>query len=148
MSHVSKMTTAMRNPKALVRALKRLGNKDKNIEVHEEAINCHGYHEEEKYKANIVLRRKLSDYSAKSSDVGWELQKDGTYAYHGDAFEYSGATVYNEDWHQKLETFYAIEAAKIEYEDRNIEYTEGVDEEKNPTLEARFPLEDEERFTA
>jgi hypothetical protein len=150
MSHVSKQTTTIRNPKAIVRALERMGYKvGKRVEVHEEAVKCHGYHEEETYKANIVLRRHLGNgYSNRSSDVGWELQKDGSYAYHGDNFEYSDVECFDDAWQQKFETYAAIEAAKIELEERDIEYEEKQDENHNPILEARFRLEDEDRFRA
>jgi len=118
MSHVATVKTKISNPQALVRALLRMGIAQDRIELHEKAIQCHGYHQEEKFMANVVVRK-----ATYGSDIGWEKTTDGTYAAHIDDYHYTGQH-YNTDWQTQVATYCNVEAVKILFEERNMEYTE------------------------
>lgn len=145
MSHVASMKTKITNPQALVRALIRAGIPQSRIEVHEKAIQCCGYHTEEKYMANVVVRRKVSKVWG-GCDIGWEKTADGTYVGHIDAFYYADlGQHYSTEWQTQVATFSNVEAAKMEMDSRDIEYDETRDDKGRIQIVARFKLEEDGR---
>jgi hypothetical protein len=137
MSHVAKFQTAVVDLEALKRALIRMGIKPSQIEIHNQAIQAHGFHENETFMANLIVRR-TQDFG---SDIGWERTKEGQYAAHLDDFNYNGIQHYDTDWQTRLYTLYNVEKSKIELESRNIEYEETKDERGRYQIRARFQLD-------
>lgn len=137
MSHVATVKTKIRNPQALVRALTRVGIPQNRIEIHEQAIQCHGYHREEKFMANVVVRKGDS-----GSDIGWERDKDGTYVAHIDDYHYCGQH-YSTEWQNQVATYCGVETTKMELDSQSIEYTEARDDRGRTQI--RFKLAEDPR---
>lgn len=142
MSHVAKMQTSITDPKALVEALKKCGIAQARIEVHDKAIQCQGYHAEEKFMANVVVRRKEGAWGG--SDIGWERGQDGRYVAHLDDYNYSAnGQHYSEAWQTNLYTHYNIEKVRMELESRGLEYVEERDTLGRTQFRAKIPLQDD-----
>jgi hypothetical protein len=138
MSHVATVKTKIGNPQALVRALLRVGIPQNRIEIHEQAIQCCGYHKEEKFMANVVVRKDIC-----GSDIGWERAKDGTYVAHIDDYNYGGRQHYSTAWQTQVATYCGIETTKMELDSQSIEYTEARDDRGRTQI--RFKLAEDPR---
>lgn len=78
MSHYSRIRSKMKKRSALVKALKDMGFREDQIEVHDDAVNLYGYQGDvRQQKANIVIRRKHVGGAA--NDIGFVRMEDGTY---------------------------------------------------------------------
>ena len=139
MSHTLDFETVVTDPQALVRALKRMGVPEQDIEIHEIAVRLNTYHEEEHKIAHVIVRRNLGcDYSHRNSDVGWEHNDEGVYVGHIDEFDYQNRTCFDKDWQQKLYTYYNVEATKIAFENKGMDYVETKDKAGRIQLRAKF----------
>jgi len=129
MSHYVDVETEIQNQSALVRALERLGFKDK-IEIHSIPQNLYGYQGDlRKQKANVIIRKKHVGRAA--NDIGFEKTSNGRFIAHISEFDHNK---YGQSWQRKLFTYYGVEAAKIECEKMSYTYTETVDEKERPRL--------------
>jgi hypothetical protein len=138
MSHLAKFTTKVTDSEALKLALIRSGINASRIEICSEAKVCHGYHKEETFKANVIVRRSR-DFG---SDIGWERNADGSFTVHSDAYNYGSDQHYDVAWQTRLETLYGVEKAKLELAAKGIAYKEDVDEKGRMRLTARFQTQD------
>jgi hypothetical protein len=126
MSHLNAMKTKISDKEMLIRALMKLrGLKRTDIEVHDRAKRIVGYHSEDVFVGNVIVRKEKAGIP---SDIGWEL-KDGFYEGHLDSFDYTqsawGAKVrYDETWGQKLQETYNQEVIKQGLTDKGIAFTE------------------------
>jgi hypothetical protein len=114
-----------------------MGIQQSQIQCYEKAVRCHGFHENETFNANVVVRHKGSF----GSDIGWEKNPDGTYTSHIDNYNYKsggGEQHYDDAWQNKCYTRYNVEKSKMELEARNIPYVEGRDDNGRTTITARF----------
>lgn len=124
MSHYIDIKTEITDCNALVRALERMGFKDKT-EVHDVAQNLYGYQGDVRnQKANVIVRRKYVGRA--SNDIGFEKQNDGYFKAY--ISEYDKNIGYNDNWTDKLYTYYGVECAKQEAEHEGLPYVEDVDE--------------------
>jgi len=139
MSHFVNVVTQMKNKEALVLALIRNGFAESMIEVHDTPQNLYGYRGDKRaQKAHIIVRR--SSIGSSSNDIGFE-NVNGTFVAHISEFD-SGTGSYsyihdarcNQNWQNKLGTYYGIETAKLECKKNHIKYTEDVDEQERPRL--------------
>lgn len=129
MSHYVDIETEIQNQEALVRALERLGFKNK-IEIHTTSQNLYGYQGDlRKQKANVIIRKKYVGRAA--NDIGFEKTSEGRFIAHISEYDHGK---YGEKWQKKLFTYYGVEAAKIECEKMNYSYTETIDEKERPRL--------------
>jgi hypothetical protein len=85
-------------------------------------------------KANVILRRR--NLSSASNDIGFERTSDGRYRAH--ISEYDESIGYNEQWRNKLYTYYGVEKAKMDCKSRGYKYVEDVDEQQRPRLRVSF----------
>jgi len=140
MSHLARMHTAVKDSEALIRALKRVGIPEQRIEYHEKAILARGYHQEETFNANVIVRK-----DGFGSDIGWERNpKTGEFTAHLDEFHYRNQH-YSQEWQRNLYTFYNVEKCKMELDNKGMEYEEGTDNQNRPYIRARVVLEDNSR---
>lgn len=129
MSHYVDVVLEIKDEKALVLALERLGFKS-HIEIHKEAQNLYGYKGDvREQKAHVILRRTY--VGRVSNDIGFERQVDGRYHAHISEFD---STKYDKAWQGKLLTYYGVEKAKIECEQKHWKYVEDLDEKERPRL--------------
>lgn len=142
MSHYLDIETEINHQGALVRALERLGFKDK-IEVHEKAQNLYGYQGDiRKDKAHVIIRRKYVGSAA--NDIGFEKTDTGKYRAHISEFDQGKGSYshnkgnYGDEWQKKLFTYYGVERAKIEFEKKRMKYTEELDEQNRIRLRVRM----------
>ena len=71
--------TCIKNKDILIESLVQLGVERDHIQVHETAANMEGYTgDRRKQTAEIIIPRKY--VGSASNDVGWKLQKDGSYS--------------------------------------------------------------------
>ena len=139
MSHFVNVVTQMKNQEALILALTRNGFARHTIEVNDTPQNLYGYQGDERaQKAHIIVRRKYIGSS--SNDIGFE-NVNGTFMAHISEFD-SGTGTYsnhsnarcNQEWQNKLGTYYGIEVAKLECKKNHLRCLEEVDKENRPTL--------------
>ena len=125
MSHYNKIKTQITNRDALIKALGKMGYKESQVEVHEEAQHLYGYQGDKRpQKANVIVRRK--NVGGAANDIGWELQEDGTYqAMISDYDKHKHST----EWQNKLGTHYNVEQSKSTFEQYGWSWTESVTEE-------------------
>ena len=147
MSHLSTLKTNITDLEALRRALLHCGVKASQIEISENTpLTARGYHADA-FHANLVVHKPDKDFG---SDIGWEKTADGTYAVHTDGYDYRrgnpNGQFYNESWTNRLNTRYAVEKAKMEFDARGIAYSESTDEKKRTVLTARFTSPEQSRF--
>ena len=129
MSHYVDVTLEIKDEKALVLALERLGFKG-HVEIYKEAQNLYGYKGDMRpQKAHVILRQQY--VGRLSNDIGFERQADGRY--HAHISEYDGKT-YDKAWQGKLISYYGIEKAKLECDQKHWKYKEDVDEKERPRL--------------
>lgn len=129
MSHYVDVVTQITDRDALVKALGRMGFSGK-IEVHEHAKSLFGYlGDARKQQAHVIIRKRHVGNA--SNDIGWEKGEDGRYVSHISQFDQGR---YNQQWQDKLYTYYGVEKAKQECDQQGLEYAEEVDEEKRPVL--------------
>lgn len=133
MSHYLEIETNVCDQDALVRALGRVGFEGQ-VEVHETAQALYGYRgDRRKQKAHVIVRRE--HVGSASNDIGFERMPSGKFKSHISEYDTNSAG-YDEEWQERLYTYYGVEKAKQEYEVRNIKYTEDVDEKERPRLRA------------
>jgi len=133
LSHFVEITTAIKNEQALIRALERVGFKNK-IEVHETAQHLYGYQGDRRsQKAHVILRRKYVGHA--SNDIGFEKTSEGIYRAHISEFDHNN---YGQVWQKNLQKLYAVELSKMEFEKKGWEYEEDVDEKNRPRLRVRL----------
>jgi hypothetical protein len=108
MSHFTRLRTALRDPRVLARALGELGFA--RVEVHDTPQPLHGYWGQTGAEAaEVVIRRK--DARAASADIGFALQRDGSYAAILDSMD---THRYGATWLAELTQAYG-HAAALEY---------------------------------
>jgi hypothetical protein len=130
MSHYIDIEMQIKDRNALVRALGRMGFKNK-VEIHDDARNLYGYqNDERKQKANVIIRKKF--ISSASNDIGFEKQDSGFFTAH--ISEYDKSIGYDDKWTTKLFTYYGVECAKQEAEREGLTYVEDVDEKNRIRL--------------
>ena len=129
MSHYVDIETEIKDIKALVKALERMGFKGK-VEVHNVATNLYGYQGDKRdQKAHVILRRQ--HVGSCSNDIGYERMANGCFK--AIISEYD-STKYNEEWQNMVATYHNVEVAKAEAEAYGYTVTEDVDEEQRPRL--------------
>jgi hypothetical protein len=143
MSHYVDIVTQIKDLKALIRALGRLGFTQYMIEVHETAMPLIGYQGDSRsQKAHVILRRKYVGSS--SNDIGFERMSDGRYAAHISEFDQGTGTYaghegkYGKTWQGKLSAYYGLEKAKMEYDKKGLKYFEDVDDKERPRLRVKI----------
>jgi hypothetical protein len=143
MSHYVNIVTQIKDLKALIRALGRLGFDQSKIEVYETAKPLIGYQGDSRsQKANVILRRKYVGSS--SNDIGFERMSDGRYAAHISEFDQGTGTYashegkYGKTWQGKLNAYYGLEKAKMEYDKKGLKYFEDVDDKERPRLRVKI----------
>lgn len=130
MSHYTKLITKIKNRNSLVKTLERVGFKANQIEVHDEATNLYGYQGDKRNdKANVIIRRK--HVGSCSNDIGFELEKDGTYRAVISDFDKGR---YGDQWMKQVEEGYAIEQAKSAFAQEGWTVTESLDEKHQVQL--------------
>jgi len=134
MSHLNDFETVVSDQEALIRALGRVGITRSQIEVHNEAQNMQAYHKEDRTKKSHIIVRK--NVTGSMSDIGWE-NVDGKYIAHIDDYNYGQRIKVDQNWQNKLYTYYNVEKSKMSLEKRGIEYTESLYKGK-PRLVGRF----------
>jgi len=140
MSHFVNIVTEIKDKKALVKALERMGFKNK-LEIYDTPHQLMGYLGDlRKDKAHIIIRKKHVGNS--SNDIGFERRPDGRFVSHISEFDqgkgsYASRTAkYGDKWQQELCTYYGVEKAKMEYDKMGLKYTEEIDEKKRIRLRA------------
>lgn len=140
MSHYNDFETTITDEKALVRALCRCNTRDSIkvtvdlLEVHKDPQNLYGYHNDVRdQKAHVIMRRQIVGSAA--NDIGFVKNADGKYNAIISDFD---RTFYNQDWLNKLYTYYNVEKSKIELETRGIKYHESLDSKGRIQLCAKF----------
>jgi hypothetical protein len=129
MSHFVKIKTKIRDRASLIKALEKLGFKDK-IESYESAQHLYGYHGDKREQiAHIILRRKY--VGSASNDIGFEQLPDGSFIAHISEYDHGR---YGEAWQKKLFEFYGVEKAKTEFDNLGLSYVEDVEENDHPRL--------------
>lgn len=109
MSHFVRVKTQFSRRSALVSALQEAGSRTGaswvgKVEDHAEATQLFGYSGDQREdSAELVVRRQYVGGAA--NDIGFKLQKDGTYE--AIISEYDRSCGYNEKWLQKLAKLYA-----------------------------------------
>jgi Protein of unknown function (DUF1257) len=143
MSHYVNIVTQIKDQKALIKALGRLGFDKGKIEVYETPQSLCGYQNDVRpEKAHVILRKKFVGSS--SNDIGFERQADGRYAAHISEFDqgtgsYAGHEgVYGKTWQGKLSAYYGVELAKSEYDKKGLKYFEDVDDKEQPRLRIKM----------
>jgi len=131
MSHFVEIRLVIKDQKALVRALERMGFAGK-VQSHDTARNVRDYWgNKSPVMAEVIVPREHFGHA----DFGFEKQKDGTFKAHMDSYDQGrlGAK-----WEDKLSTFYGIEKTKIELEHKGMKYTEDLDEKQRPRIRIRM----------
>jgi hypothetical protein len=129
MSHYVDITLEIKDEKALVLALERLGFKG-HVEIYKEAQHLYGYQGDVREQtAHVILRRKYVGNC--SNDIGFEKLADGRYHAHISEFD---SKRYDKAWQGKLSTYYGVEKAKLECGQKNWKYVEDIDEKERPRL--------------
>lgn len=129
MSHYVQIVTAIKDQKALVRALDRMGFGKHKVELHDTPQNLYGYQGDVRsQKAHIILRRNYVGHA--SNDIGFE-RVNGLYVAHISEYDQG---CYGSDWQKRLFTYYGVEKAKLELEKQGTEYVEDMDTEGRPRI--------------
>lgn len=129
MSHFVSVVTEVRDPKALIRALGRMGFKNK-VETYDTPQHLYGYKGDmREQKADVIIRRRYVGHA--SNDIGFEKTEDGRYISHISEFD---QRKYNDAWQKKLYTYYGVEKSKMECDNRGLKYEEDIDEENRVRL--------------
>lgn len=119
MSHFSQITTKFKKRSAIVKALKQIGFSDHMIEVSDTPLELRQYGGSiHKSKANIRVKghgwgHKQNYVGGLATDLGFELQEDGTYAMHCDNAKYKS------NWHNKFADEYAKAVVYEHCEEKN-----------------------------
>lgn len=114
MSHYSQIKCNITRKSCLIKALQSMGFKAHMIEDLKIAEPLKGYQGDvRQQKANIRIKgsgwRTVNYVGGASNDLGWELQKDGTYSMHLSDYD---KNKYNQTWQNKLLQEYAKEVVK------------------------------------
>lgn len=132
MSHYTRVATKIKNKTALVKALCAMGFKEYMIEVSDEKMSLRGYQgDTRKQKANIRIKgagwgKTMNYVGPASNDLGFELQEDGTYAFHVSQYDQNK---YNKLWQGKLLQQYGKEVIKEVVEEQDLFITEEYQED-------------------
>jgi len=139
MSHLNEMKTTMTDREMLVRGLIRhMHLKRQDIEVHDRAQRINGYHKEDTFNGNVIVRRGKTGIP---SDIGWEL-KNGNFVGHVDSFDYSGWTgtpgctgiQLDDNWNMGLQQAYNQEVIKQGLTDKGYTIRESVSKDGYPVF--------------
>lgn len=140
MSHYNDFETEITDQNALVRALCRMNNAHNQtiqqnwIELHDKATHLYGYKGDRRQQtAHVVIRKNNVGNAA--NDLGFVRNEDGRY---GAIISDYDRNHFNNQWCNKLYTYYNIEKSKIELENKGIEYTECKDDVGRIQLRAKF----------
>lgn len=124
MSHYNTLSTKIKNRDSLVKALCKMGFKEDQIELHDNAQNLYGYQGDvREQKANVIIRRK--NVGSASNDLGFFKSEDGTYQ--AIISDYDRNSGYNTKWQGKLEMHYGIEQSKKAFNANGWSYKETKD---------------------
>jgi hypothetical protein len=110
MSHYTRLSTKITRKSALVKALIAMGFKEHQIEVFDKPEKLRGYAGDYRGQQGEVRIKgygwghEQNAVGGMSNDLGWELQKDGTYAFHCSDYD---SSKYNKSWIDKLNDQYA-----------------------------------------
>lgn len=135
MSHYVDIKTLIKDPKALIRALGRLGMK---AEHYENSQNLNGFFgSRAQQKANVIVRRGTYGLHA---DMGFEKVADGTFSMRADDYDTMAqhGGKYGTEWQSKLNTWYGVEKAKMEFEHRGMKYFEDMDDQQRPRIKVKI----------
>ena len=142
MSHFVNIVTQIKDVRALISALERMGFKGQ-VEYHEKPQALYGYKNDVRPEmAHVILRREY--VGASSNDIGFEQKTDGLFVAHISEFDqgtgtYSSRTgKYGKEWQNKLNAYYGVEKAKVELKKRGLTYYEDVDEQERPRLKVKL----------
>ena len=136
MSHLNEMKTSMTDKEMLIRALMRhMKLRRQDIEVHDRAQRINGYHSEDNFVGNVIVRKNKSGIP---SDIGWELKK-GSFVGHVDSYDYTqgswGSTIRLDDnWNMGLQQAYNQEVIKQGLTDKGYEIRESVTKDGYPVF--------------
>jgi hypothetical protein len=131
MSHLNAMKTTMRDKEMLIRALcKHMKINRNQIEVHDKVTRIYGYHSEEIFQGNVIVRK---EHTGIPSDIGWELKGD-SFVGHVDAYDYQRGKVYDPAWSMGLQQVYNHEVMKQGLTNKGIAYTESTSKDGYPVL--------------
>jgi hypothetical protein len=136
MSHLNEMKTTMTNREMLVRALMRhMKLRRQDIEVHDRATRINGYHSEDNFVGNVIVRKGKSGIP---SDIGWEF-KNKIFLGHVDSYDYtqrswSSKIRLDDNWSQGLQQCYNQEVIKQGLTDKGYEFRESVSKDGYPVL--------------
>ena len=141
MSHHVQFKSQFTDREALIRALCRVEHPVRgshwtrnSIELHDQAQILNDWRGDcTANKGNVIVRRQNIDRL--STDLGFELTKEGTYNVHIDEAQ--------KNWVTRLTTYYNVEKTKMELDQRGIKYVESLDEKGRIQLKAKF----ENKFT-
>jgi len=135
MSHFVSITTELRDPKAIVKALGRM---KLTAQCNEQGLDMTDYFGGRSgVRAQIVVPRSKAKSHA---DIGFILQHDGTYAIHIDSYdkEKQHGGKFDTNWQRKLCTYYGVEKTKLELDKKKLKYVEDLDEKERPRIRVRL----------
>jgi len=138
MSHLNEMKTTMTDKEMLVRALMRhMHLQRQDIEVHDRAQRINGYHTEDNFSGNVIVRRGKTGIP---SDIGWEF-KNKTFVGHVDSYDYSGwdrpdckGIQLGDNWNMGLQQAYNQEVIKQGLTDKGYTIRESVSKDGYPVF--------------
>lgn len=141
MSHYSQVKTAVKDKEAILSALERMGfNRDK-IEVSNTPIELKMYHGgSANRQANIRIKGhgwgKESQLDGLCNDMGFVLQKDGTYELHID--NYTSGKYKN--FQDTLTNYYSAELVKRKSKELGFFLSEETETEEEITIRLTTPF--------
>ena len=136
MSHLNEMKTSMTDREMLIRALMRhMKLRRQDIEVHDRAQRINGYHSEDNFVGNVIVRKGKSGIP---SDIGWEF-KNKIFLGHVDSYDYTqrswGCSIRLDDnWNMGLQQAYNQEVIKQGLTDKGYEIRESVSKDGYPVF--------------
>ena len=130
MSHYMKIKTKIKSQDSLVKALCKMGYKENQIEVHEEATCLYGYQgDARKDKANIIIRRK--NVGSMSNDIGYRRTEDGTFEAVISQYD---SNKHNKAWQEGVEMHYGVEQTKKAFHQYGWQYEEKTNDKGQVVL--------------
>lgn len=115
MSEYCSVKTQFKNEDALIAALMETGGWTREqIEVHQQPVNLHGYHGDQREQdAHIVIRRQF--VGGASNDIGFLRSSSGEYQAWISQYDHHR---YGATWQQRLRQNYAFHAIRVQQEAR------------------------------
>jgi hypothetical protein len=105
-SHFTYGQTQIKDQACLILALKEMGFREDQIEVHETATHLYGYQGDVRAdKAHVIIRRQ--HVGGMSNDIGFVRGPDGTFQ--AIISEFDVGCGYNKTWTGKLEQNYVVQ---------------------------------------